>query len=98
MDAPPAPKVDFYADKVRTFIADNLGIDTKRVTDEAHFSDDLGLNALDKFELMLLIEFEFAGVEFSDAAVREMKVVGDLIRQIEMLKKTPTYSETERSP
>ena len=28
---------------VRTFIANHLGVDVKRVTDEAHFTDDRGL-------------------------------------------------------
>jgi hypothetical protein len=28
---------------VRTLIANQLGVDVKRVTDEAHFTDDLGL-------------------------------------------------------
>ena len=27
---------------VRTLIANQLGVDVKRVTDEAHFTDDLG--------------------------------------------------------
>jgi hypothetical protein len=31
------------SDDVRTLIANHLGVDVKRVTDEAHFTDDLGL-------------------------------------------------------
>jgi acyl carrier protein len=77
-------QVNFDADEVRTLIADYLGIGAKQVTDEAHLGDDLGLDWLDQLELMILIEDEFAGVEFSDAAVHEIEVVGDLIRHIEM--------------
>jgi acyl carrier protein len=88
MEAQTAPRVDFDADKVRAFIAESLGIDAKRVTNEAHFNDDLGLNRLDKLELMILIEYEFADVEISDATADEMQVVGDLIRHVEMSKKT----------
>jgi acyl carrier protein len=78
-----APQADYDADKLRTLIAEYLGIDTDQVTDEAHLSD-LGLDWLDELELMILIEDEFVGVEFSDANVKEIAVVSDLIRHIEM--------------
>jgi acyl carrier protein len=83
-------QVNFDADEVRKLIAEYLDIDAKRITDEVHFSDDLGLDWLDKLELMILIEDKFADVEFSDAAVQEIEVVGDLIRQIEMSNKAPS--------
>ena len=41
---------------VRTLIANHLGVDVKRVTDEAHFTDDLGADWLDRLELMIVIE------------------------------------------
>jgi acyl carrier protein len=88
MDTRAGLQVNSDADEVRTLIAEYLRIDAKRVTDEVHFSDNLGLDWLDKLELMILIEDEFAGVEFSDAAVHEIEVVGDLIRHIEMSNKT----------
>lgn len=83
MDAPAAPKADFDANKVRTLIAKYLAIDAERVTDEAHLSDDFDLDSLDQLELLTLIEEEFSGVEFSDTAIEEIEVVGDLIRYIE---------------
>jgi acyl carrier protein len=88
MDTRAGLQVNFDADEVRTLIADYLGIGAKQVTDEAHLGDDLGLDWLDQLELMILIEDEFAGVEFSDTAVSEIEVVGDLIRHIEMSNKT----------
>jgi acyl carrier protein len=72
---------DFGADKVRQLIADYIGVDASQVTDEAHLSDDLGVDWLDQLELLVLIEDEFAGVEFSD--VTAIEVVGDLIRHME---------------
>jgi acyl carrier protein len=78
-----APQADNGADKLRTLIAEYLGIDADQVTDEAHLSD-LGLDWLDELELMILIEDEFVGVEFSDANVKEIAVVGDLVRHIGM--------------
>ena len=38
----------------RTLIANHLGVDVKRVTDEAHFTDDLGADWLDRLELMIV--------------------------------------------
>ena len=84
MDARAAPQLDFDANKVRAFIAGYLGIDAERVTDEAHFKNDFGLDLLDQLELLILIEEEFSGVEFSNDAVDGIEVVGDLIRYIEI--------------
>jgi acyl carrier protein len=66
---------------VRTLIANQLGVDVKRVTDEAHFTDDLGADWLDRLELMIVIEDRFADV--ADEEVDQLEVVGDLIRHIE---------------
>jgi acyl carrier protein len=52
MDARTAPQMDFNADEIRTLIAEYLGIDAQQVTDEAHLGDDLGLDWLDKLELI----------------------------------------------
>jgi acyl carrier protein len=70
------------ADKLRRFIAEYLGIDADQVTDEAHLSDDLGIDWLDQLELMIIVEDEFVGVELSDASAYE--VVGDLIRHVDI--------------
>jgi acyl carrier protein len=68
---------------VRTLIANHLGVDVKRVTDEAHFTDDLGADWLDRLELMIVIEDRFADVLITDEDVDQLEVVGDLIRHIE---------------
>jgi len=73
----------FVANDVRTLIAIHLGVDVKRVTDEARFTNDLGADWLDCLELMILIEDQFDGVEMTDDDVDQIAVVGDLIRHIE---------------
>ena len=70
------------SDNVRALIAGCLDVDVRRVTDGAHFSDDLGADWLDRLELMILIEDQFAGVEITDDDVDQMEVVGDLIRYL----------------
>jgi acyl carrier protein len=67
---------------VRILIAQQLGVDVKRVTDEAHFTDDLGADWLDRLELMIEIEAQFPTMEFTDDDVDQIDVVGDLIRHL----------------
>src|SRR5437660_12936899 len=71
---------------VRTLIAHQLGVDVKRVTDEAHFSDDLGADWLDRLELMIEIEAQFPTVEFTDDDMDQIDVVGDLIRHLKIAR------------
>ncbi len=71
------------ANDVRAIIANHLGVDIKRVTDEAHFTDDLGADWLDRLELTMAVEDQFAGVEITDDDFHRIEVVGDLIRHIE---------------
>jgi len=68
---------------VRTLIASHLGVSVGRVTDEAHFTKDLGADWLDRLDLMMAVEDQFAGVEITDADVDRIELVGDLIRHIE---------------
>jgi acyl carrier protein len=72
---------DFGAEKLRKVIADYLEIDVGRVVDEANLSDDLGVDWFDQIDLLVMIEDEFEGVQFSDVA--GIEIVSDLIRHIE---------------
>jgi len=84
MDARVASQGYADADKVRSFIAEYVGIDAEEITDETHLTDDLGLDWLDQLELMVLIEDEFVGVDFfADTIATQIVLVGDLVRQIE---------------
>jgi acyl carrier protein len=76
------PQEVFDSNKVRTLIAEYLGIDAKQVTDEAHFGE-FGMDRYDRLELMILIEDAFIGVEITDNDADQIEVVGDLIRHIE---------------
>jgi acyl carrier protein len=84
MDARAALEVDLDANKVRALIARYLAIDAEQVTDEAHFRKDFDLDSLDQLELLISIEDAFSGVEFSDTAMDQIEVVGDLIRYMEI--------------
>ncbi len=79
---PATPQLDFDTNTLRTLIADYVGIESEKITDEAHFTKDLGLDWLDRVELIILIEEEFHAVEFSDADVKQIEIVGDFIRYV----------------
>jgi acyl carrier protein len=80
----PSRTAAHHTEKVRALIADYLGIDVGRVTDEAHFTDDLGADWLDRLELTILIEDQLEDVEITDDDADQLEVVGDLLRHVEI--------------
>jgi acyl carrier protein len=67
---------------IRSLIAIRLGVAIERVSDEAHFVDDLGAGWLDFLELMIAVEDRFA-VEITEEDADRISDVGDLIRYVE---------------
>lgn len=70
------------ADKIKTIIADKLGVDSSKVVDEARFVDDLGADSLDTVELVMALEEEF-GIEISNEEGQEIQSVKDAISFVE---------------
>ena len=68
--------------KVKKMVAEHLGVDEAKVTDEANFIDDLGADTLDTVELVMAFEEEF-GAEISDSEAEKILTVGDAIKFIE---------------
>ncbi|HSM08361.1 MAG TPA: acyl carrier protein [Gemmatimonadota bacterium] len=68
-------------DKVREIIADELGVEMGKVTDEAAFVEDLGADSLDTVELVMRFEEEFE-VEIPDEDAEKMLTVGDAIKYL----------------
>ena len=68
--------------KVKKIVADHLGIDEAKVTEESSFIDDLGADSLDTVELVMAFEEEF-GSEISDSEAEKILTVGDAVKFIE---------------
>ena len=67
--------------KVKKIVADHLGIDEAKVTEESSFIDDLGADSLDAVELVMAFEEEF-GSEISDSEAENFSI-GDAVKFIE---------------
>ena len=70
------------SEKIKSIIAEQLGVKSEEVTPQASFIDDLGADSLDTVELIMALEEEF-NVEIPDEDAEKMTTVGDAIRYIE---------------
>lgn len=70
------------SEKIKSIIAEQLGVKLEEVTPEASFIDDLGADSLDTVELVMALEEEF-GVEIPDEDAEKITTVGDAIKYIE---------------
>ncbi len=70
------------SNKLKKKLADHLGIEEAKVTEESSFIDDLGADSLDTVELVMAFEEEF-GSEISDSEAEKILTVGDAIKFIE---------------
>jgi acyl carrier protein len=62
-------------DKIKSIIADQLGVELEQVTPEASFVDDLNADSLDLVELIMAFEEEY-GMEISDEDAEKITTVG----------------------
>jgi acyl carrier protein len=79
---PQSIAADFEIDKIRGIIAGYAGVNVKQVIDDAHFCEDLGLDWLERLELVLRIEDE-TGIEIAESDATQIENVGNLLRHIE---------------
>ena len=68
-------------ERVRGIIAERLGVDEEKVTEDAEFIGDLNADSLDLVEVIMAMEQEF-GVEISDEDAENIRTVGDAVRYI----------------
>ncbi len=70
------------ADKVKSIIVEQLGVDEEEVTPDASFVDDLGADSLDVVELVMAFEEEFS-VEIPYVDAEKITRVREAISYIE---------------
>lgn len=69
-------------EKVKEIMEEKLGLDGVELTPETSFKDDLGVDSLDLFELVMALEEEF-GIEIPSEELEQITTVGAVIEYIE---------------
>jgi len=69
---------DIVLEKVRTHLADELGVDKGAITDDTHFRDDLEADSLDLYELVMELEDTY-GVKMSELEAEAIVTVGQAV-------------------
>ncbi len=69
------------AEKIKSIIIEQLGVDADQVITGASFTDDLGADSLDVVELVMAFEEEF-GIEIPDEDAEKIGKVQDAIDYI----------------
>jgi acyl carrier protein len=70
------------AEKVKSIIVEQLGVDEDEVTLEASFTEDLGADSLDIVELVMAFEEEF-GIEIPDEEAEKISNVREAVEYIQ---------------
>jgi acyl carrier protein len=70
------------ADRLKKIVAEHLGVDQAKVTDNARFIDDLGADSLDTVDLLMAFGEEF-GCDIPDDVAEKIVTVRDAISFID---------------
>nr|YP_009293606.1 acyl carrier protein [Rhodymenia pseudopalmata]AOM64288.1 acyl carrier protein [Rhodymenia pseudopalmata] len=73
-------------DKVKSIIAEQLGVNETKVTLEANFASDLGADSLDTVELVMAIEEEFS-IEIPDEEASKILTLDEAVKFIDQAVK-----------
>jgi len=67
--------------RVKKMVVEHLDVEESKVTENAHFIDDLGADSLDNVELVMAFAEEF-DIEIPDDAAENIQTVGDAVKLI----------------
>ncbi|MCL5261332.1 MAG: acyl carrier protein [Gammaproteobacteria bacterium] len=68
-------------ERVKSIVAEQLGVEKDKITNEASFVDDLGADSLDTVELVMALEEEF-GTEIPDEDAEKITTIAQAIEYI----------------
>lgn len=69
-------------ERVRSIVAERLGVDEEKVTMDAEFIGDLNADSLDLVEVIMAMEQEF-DLEIKDEEAENIRTVSDAVTYIE---------------
>jgi len=68
-------------EKIKAVIAEVLNVDVNEITMDTTFTDDLGADSLDVFQIIMGLEEEF-DIEIANEEAEKIVTVGDAVEQI----------------
>ena len=71
-------------DKLVTIMKERLGVEEQEITPDTMIKDDLAVDSLDLYELVMALEEEF-NVEIPEDRFNDVEVVDDVIRVLKEL-------------
>ena len=72
-------------EKIKALVAENLGVEESKITENSSFKEDLGADSLDLFEMVMGLEEEFE-IEIPTEDLEQIVTVGDVVKYIEAHK------------
>ncbi len=72
---------DIVLAKIRSHLAEELGVDGGAISDDTHFRDDLEADSLDLYELVMELEDTY-GIAVSEEDAARIKTVGDAVDHV----------------
>ncbi|KEI01955.1 acyl carrier protein [Clostridium botulinum] len=69
-------------ERVRKVMAEHLEMNEEEIKLESNFQDDLGVDSLDIFEIVMEIEDEF-DLEIPNEDIEDVKTVQDLVKYLD---------------
>ena len=69
-------------EKVKSIIAEQLGMSEDKIAQETSLLDDLGADSLDLFQIISNLEEEF-NIEFAKESIEQMKTIADAVAFID---------------
>ena len=68
--------------KLYTLLAEQFGVEETAITPETSLADDLGADALEMTEVLMILEETFDVGEIDEATAADIHTVGDILRLI----------------
>ncbi len=68
-------------EKIKEALITHAGVDADKITMDANFVEDLGIDSLDLVDLIIMLEEEY-DIEFDEDAADSIKTIGDVVDYI----------------